>query len=239
MSRAVGTRIENARDELTLALRQLRGLPVEGPDEQDAAESPDFSGDLQGIFMVGEASAKPGEVATVEVLGATNFETRGLALGIGVDPAVKLVGHDSAPELEEILNIDAPQTIIKQQDGPGNDWYTEFVQCGVVFYQTLGDVLGQDPSDPTIPKRPKRTIVDVVIPRFTPILTLKFMVPADKQPGDTIELSLEHVYGQRLRSSGPIKKINWDNMYATRREVKQTGVYPPVGRRISGTITVA
>lgn len=228
--------VVEARQTLGEALRRMRDRPTNLPPSTD--DDPDFSGDLQGLFRVGYASGVPGQNVRVRVDGATTFETRGFSLSIGVDPEVRHTGHEVAPELLEFLGIDAPQTIVKQQDGPGENWYTEFIQAWIIFYQTLGDTLTPDPEEPGIPLRPEREIVDVVIPRWTPIFFLDFKVPETAKVGDRIRLDIDQTYGQRLDSAGPIKQIDAPTMYFTDREVAKSGVEPPPERRVSGWIDV-
>lgn len=236
--------IRSAQEELDAALEGLDSSPTE-PDTPQPEEPPidppaeeDPPKDvLDGHFVVGYAKGKPGEIVHVLVSGGTNFEARGFALGIGVKPEVAYIPAESGPteELESILHVEDPQVLAKQQKG--SDWYDQFVQLGVIFYGTLGDLVGLFPDEaPETP--PKRGIVDRLIPHRTPLFRLAFRIPPNAQTGSKINLSIEHYHGNRLLSGDQTVNMDWHHMYNTHREVSRTGVYPPPERRVSGWIEV-
>lgn len=229
----------SARSRLEAALTELRKDAGQVVNTSGPAPAPFQEEDLTGVssyLVVGKAEGAPGETVIVEILAMTTFPVTGISVGIGCNPALRLVAADETEELKTFLNVTDPQDIIRQQRGRG--WQEQFIQVAIFFFESLWSQaeVGQDPDDVDARKKIGRRIVELMIPPMTPVYRLHLKIPQDAEPGTTFPLSLEFTYGKKLSSNGPVKFLPHPNMFTTTREVAKHGA--PVGGAVSGWVDV-
>jgi len=192
-------------------------------------------------MVVGLAEGAPGEIVEVEILGGTHLPVQGFGLAIGCNPMLRMLGASESEEMRRLLSITDVEDI-KKQHRRGNNWQDNWIQIFGAFYRQLWetDELDEAVADAEAgkPRKVKRSIVEVLIPPMTPLYVLKLKIPDDATPGMEFELDIEHKYGRRLNSNGPVKFLEWPPRYGTSLQVAQYGIEKKDIELVSGRIKV-
>lgn len=225
--------LEEARHRITLALEDIR----EGENQSSDSSVPlvPTPRPMLASLIVGKAEGSPGETVSVEILGGTSIPVTSFAIAIGCNSMLSLVGVEESPHLKTILGIDDVEDI-NRQHRRGNNWQDNWIQLYVGFYGQVWGVVEVEDGEP-IP-RPKRTIVEALIPTMTPLYVLKLKIPGDATAGMRFPLDCEQRYGHRLSSNGPIKFIEYPPLFGTTREASQFGITKDKIDLVSGWIDV-
>lgn len=203
----------------------LEGDQEEAPLVTEPAPEPEPA---PSYLIVGKAAAPPGQTATVEILGQTSQPVQGFGAYIGCPSSLELIGHEVAPELIELIGLDDPEDVVKQAQFGG---IGDFLSVMLAFFGQVTDVV--PPGTGNV----KRTMLEARLPPMTPLLRLRFRIPASAGGGRRYHLdNTSWKYGRKIDDGrGNKRTLSTRNEFGTSKEVSSTGIQPVC---ISGWVDV-